>query len=147
MSAPIAPASASFEVSESILSSSRSGGGRKPFGGPTGLEILQEIGVGLREKGYEITGLKSRNAFDARLRSSMSGRCFGITIGVERHEGGILRCELHIWRFYSTFDRQTVRKEKIEQDSEPYRKLCLAVDQQVREAFGVEAISWQRMES
>ena len=57
-------------------------------------------------------------------------------------EPGMVHCELDLWRVYSRFDRQEVRRKKIEQDIEPLRELYCAIDRQIRTVFEIDAIRW-----
>lgn len=107
----------------------------------SGLQILNHITPALLQSGYRITRLKRYGASVAILRCSKSDLRIGMILSAAC-EGDMVHCELNLWRMYSRFDRQEVRRKKIEQDVEPLRELYCAIDRQIRTVFEIDAIWW-----
>lgn len=135
------PESASFDIDERMLTLPE-GGRPKSTGDATSLRILQEIARGLSERGYRITGLRSRNISDAKLRCMKSGTSAGVTLFADRRGQDLIHCELNVWSFHSTFDREEVRERKISTAAAFCHELRLIIDQQLRQIPGLDALKW-----
>jgi hypothetical protein len=142
MSFPVVSESALFDVDETALllpQSERIKEGQHR----TTLRIINEIAKGLSEKGYRIGSLKRNNISDASLDCSKSDFSADITIFADKQEGGKIHCELNIWRFYSTLQRNPSRKEKILRDTGICEELRVIIDDQLRRVPGIDALRWQ----
>jgi hypothetical protein len=131
--------SASFDISEGGPSAL---GSQKSLDRSLGLRILQKIAPALLQSGYRIIHLKRRSASVASLRCGKCGLRVGMILSAVAYKGGDLHCELDIWRVYSIFVGQEVRRRKIQQDIDPLRELYCVIDRQVRTVFKIDTIRW-----
>jgi hypothetical protein len=130
-----------FEVNESLLAPMARGYQMtRPFRDPAGLDISQKIASGLRQQGYEVTEPKNGKACDAVFRCKFKDFSITAVLAIDDRREGVVKCRLLTWK-----SRKTPLARLLQRDppmstamEEQWKRLCSALDEQLRGAVGAE---------